>query len=237
MTRVSPASGSRAHQAAEARVSRSQGGAGRGRSRARESAAGGSSGRNHAREHGVVLHCRHGVRAASRNCLGGLAALWGCERDLGRRPDPRLGGTHRIGGPGDRQRVRSRSARAHPHPAADPCDARLLLPAHQHRTVALAEWIAPNFSIDGFWAYVGTASSSGSSMDRRRSRRRRRTSSSASDRASRLSPRSRRGRWQTPSADGPADVDGMVARCKDLTGRELELHVGLPALMVGSAPG
>jgi uncharacterized membrane protein YvlD (DUF360 family) len=22
--------------------------------------------------------------------------------------------------------------------------------------VALAEWIAPNFSIDGFWAYVGT---------------------------------------------------------------------------------
>jgi hypothetical protein len=22
--------------------------------------------------------------------------------------------------------------------------------------VALAEWIAPNFSIDGFWTYVGT---------------------------------------------------------------------------------
>ena len=22
--------------------------------------------------------------------------------------------------------------------------------------VALAEWVAPNFSIDGFWAYVGT---------------------------------------------------------------------------------
>jgi putative membrane protein len=22
--------------------------------------------------------------------------------------------------------------------------------------VALAEWIAPNFSVDGFWAYVGT---------------------------------------------------------------------------------
>ena len=26
--------------------------------------------------------------------------------------------------------------------------------------VALAEWIAPNFSIDGFWTYVGTSSSS-----------------------------------------------------------------------------
>jgi putative membrane protein len=24
--------------------------------------------------------------------------------------------------------------------------------------VALAEWIAPNFSIDGFWSYVGTVS-------------------------------------------------------------------------------
>jgi uncharacterized membrane protein YvlD (DUF360 family) len=22
--------------------------------------------------------------------------------------------------------------------------------------IALAEWIAPNFSIDGFWTYVGT---------------------------------------------------------------------------------
>ena len=28
--------------------------------------------------------------------------------------------------------------------------------------IALAEWIAPNFSVDGFWTYVGIVSSSGS---------------------------------------------------------------------------
>src|SRR6476620_3165398 len=46
-----------------------------------------------AREHGVVLHCRHALRAATRACLGDQPrGPLGCGRDLGRRPDRRLDG-------------------------------------------------------------------------------------------------------------------------------------------------
>jgi uncharacterized membrane protein YvlD (DUF360 family) len=67
-----------------------------------------------------------------------------------------LGGIpDRLGGPGDRQR-RAEAVARDPHLPLILVTLGFFYLLINIAMVALAEWIAPNFSIDGFWAYVGT---------------------------------------------------------------------------------
>ena len=111
-----------------------------------------------AREHAVVLHCRHVLRAPSGTRLG----------DQPRRP---LGGETRsatgVRIDGWAAFLIGSAVLGIANAVLKPLLALLTLPLIiitlgffylliNIAMVGLAEWIAPDFSIDGFWAYVGT---------------------------------------------------------------------------------